>query len=181
MRIFLGIDLDDTTRARLKTLTSNLEVPPKLRVVAPENLHLTLQFLGDVEDGALPAIAAAARTVAAASAPFELTLAAAGTFGAARRARVLWLGVGAGTAELTALADALAQALEPLGFPPDERDYTPHLTLARTRRPLDLCAVVGQIASPNLSMPASELVLFRSHLSSQGARYERLEHYPLGV
>jgi 2'-5' RNA ligase len=84
-----------------------------------------------------------------------------------------------GAAALAALAADVATACRPLGFEPDARPFRPHLTIARLRRPAAVGDVLDRIELPPLRFDARELVLYRSHLSQQGARYEALARLPL--
>ncbi len=181
-RLFTAIDLDHCTRAELERALRPVreQAPAQLRWLAPESWHFTLQFLGAVQDAAVAALGDACARAASAQAPFELELSGAGTFASARAARVVWIGVSRGAEAMAALYDALTAQTGPLGFPPEARPYSPHLTVARCKRPLRLEALLGAVELVPLAIQVSELTLFRSHLSSQGARYEALSRYPLG-
>lgn len=106
-----------------------------VRWVAPGNLHLTLQFLGEVEEERITAIRQALDTAAAGHGAFRLGLRGAGAFPAPARPRVLWVGVGEGAAAASALAGSIACALAPLGFVPEARTFVPHLTVGRVGSP----------------------------------------------
>jgi 2'-5' RNA ligase len=148
------------------------------RWVHVENLHLTVRFLGDTPPDLVPDVALAVGDALAGSAAFDVVLAGAGAFPAARKARALWLGIERGAAELGALADALDPALRPLGWPPDDRPYRPHLTVAR----LDSASIgEGQAVAEELrgaaegwqtAFRAERVVLYRSHLGGGPPRYE---------
>ena len=98
------------------------------------NLHLTVRFLGETPPDLTPDAALAVRDALEGARAFDVVLAGAGSFPEARKPRALWLGIEQGAAELGALADALDPALEPLGWPRDDRPYRPHLTVARLDR-----------------------------------------------
>jgi 2'-5' RNA ligase len=134
-----------------------------------EKWHLTLQFLGTRVD--LDAAAAALATVRAA--PARVRLGGIGGFPSERRANVVWVGVIEGAAEVTALAAAVNAALSPVVGATDEREYHPHLTLARLARPADLRAAVAKASSTAIgpSWMADRLVLFESVTAPSGARY----------
>jgi 2'-5' RNA ligase len=131
--------------------------------------HLTLQFLGRVDDDA-PLVAALAG-MGATVAPFTLGLAGGGAFPSPRRASVLWLGVQQGSDELAALATALTGATAPLGFEPEDRPYRAHLTLARANRGRDVRALVDQLdaAAPSPRWTVDSVVLFESDTRADGA------------
>ena len=149
-----------------------------------DRLHVTLQFLGAVPEERVPSIRAAMEAAAAASRPLALEVIGAGGFPGPGRPRVVWLGVRDDEGRLVALAADLADRLAALGFPRTGRPLSPHFTLGRARDGRGPPGLGGAIAAaavaPGIRWPATELCLFRSHLSSAGARYEALARFPLG-
>jgi 2'-5' RNA ligase len=135
IRTFIAIDVDRTVRERLIALQELLgRAGTGVKWVEPENLHLTLLFLGEVEDKELHAVCRAVSDVAAEHPPFAMSLEKVGCFPNPRRPRILWAGVGDGLQEVVALHDALEPPLLDLGcYRREERDYTPHLTLGRVK------------------------------------------------
>jgi 2'-5' RNA ligase len=135
LRTFIAVGIDKGTRDRAVKLQEALgRAGADVKWVEPENLHLTLLFLGEVEDKTLPAVCRVVADVAAGRAPFEMSVEGAGAFPSARRPKTLWVGVGEGTQELVKLHDALEPPLLDLGcYRREERRYTPHLTLGRVR------------------------------------------------
>jgi 2'-5' RNA ligase len=95
--------------------------------------------------------------------------------------RVLWVGLHDSDKALVDLAKALDRGFEPLGFEPEKRDFTPHLTLARFKMPVRLDEPLPEIPVTDLpEFEVSALRLYRSHLSPKGARYEVVRDFPLG-
>jgi 2'-5' RNA ligase len=135
IRTFIAIDPGPQVRARLVALQQNLaRAAPAVKWVEPENLHLTLHFLGEVVATDLATICAAVARVAAAQPPFPLSVEGTGCFPHARRPRVLWAGISQGVQEVCALHDALEAPLLELGYcRREERAYTPHITLGRVK------------------------------------------------
>ena len=135
VRAFVAIELSDEARRCVGGLVAGLREAGVrgLRPVNPEGVHLTLKFLGDVSMSQVDAIAAAVEGAAADAQPFDLELRGVGGFPDLRRPRVLWVGVGGDLEALQRLYSAVEAALAPLGFPPEGRAFTPHLTLARLR------------------------------------------------
>jgi len=136
MRLFLAVFPPAGVQAAAHAVIESLRAPDDgVSWVKRENLHVTLRFLGEVdEDGARRAAESA--TEAAASAPaFAAALGSPGAFPSARRARVLWLGLDEGAERLVALARALDVALRRRGFGIAGPPFSPHLTLGRVRRP----------------------------------------------
>lgn len=187
IRAFIAFPLPDPVVAHLRTLQESLREAglDDLRFVRPENIHLTLRFLGDVDPSAVNAIAAALTEAAAETAPLSLTARGIGAFPTVRKSRVVWAGLAGDTADLIAFQGRVAAALEPRGFPGERRRFSAHLTLARARdrRPVDPERLVAAMESLNaLASPpfsAGELVLFQSDLRPGGAVYTPLRRVPL--
>lgn len=143
------------------------------------NLHLTLKFLGAVATDLLPAVERAIAAALVDREPFTLALRGAGAFPSEQRPRVIWVGAGAGAATAAALADSLEKSLEPLGFAPEPRAFTPHLTVGRVKAPVRdsaalprLVAAVRDRAWGEWVVPAVHLV--RSELFPAGSIYSIL-------
>ena len=144
-----------------------------MRWTPPENVHLTLKFLGEIPEGEIEHIGAALRKVCGDHTPFDASLSSFGAFPSARRARVIWAGAAAGSEELRALAADVEAAFEPLGFGREDRTFVPHVTLGRVRgKPvkLELPAVVPGEARFEIS----RVELMESRLAAGGAVYETL-------
>ena len=144
-----------------------------MRWTRPENVHLTLKFLGEIPEGEIEHIGAALRKVCGDHTPFDASLSSFGAFPSARRARVIWAGAAAGSEELRALAADVEAAFEPLGFGREDRTFVPHVTLGRVRgKPvkLELPAVVPGEARFEIS----RVELMESRLAAGGAVYETL-------
>jgi 2'-5' RNA ligase len=152
----------------------------ELRWVDPSRWHLTLAFLGDVDEVQLPELQVRLARAASRHDSASLRLRGAGAFARPARATVLWAGVEA-PVRLGALAASCAAAGRRLGLDVDDRAHRPHLTLARarSRSPVDvrtLVEVLGGYEGPNWT--ASDVMLMRSHLGPQ-PRYEELARWPL--
>ncbi len=135
LRTFIAVDTNKPIRDRCVLLQESLaRTSPDVKWVEPENLHVTLLFLGEVEDRDVPALCRAVSEVCSRHAGFRMSVEGVGCFPNPRRPRTLWVGVGAGNAELIALHDALEPPLLALGcYRREERQYTPHITLGRVR------------------------------------------------
>jgi 2'-5' RNA ligase len=130
-----------------------------VRWVRPENVHLTLKFLGDVSKDALGRVAEALERVRGRHEPFEAEPSGFGAFPSARRARILWAGIGEGSEPLRALAEDVEASLEPLGFGPEDRAYMAHLTLGRARgHPVVLETIETPSPVPRFTVRHMELV-----------------------
>jgi 2'-5' RNA ligase len=183
-RLFVALEPPDPVRRRLAALADELRraagrAAGEVRWVPPENVHLTLQFLGAVPEERVAGIEAALRDAAAAAGrPLSLSLHGAGGFPNARRPRVLWAGLEGDVAPLAALVAEMGARLAKLGYPPEDRPFSPHLTLGRARDGRGAPGLAGALAAAaqaeGTPWRATELVLFESHLSPKGPRYEAL-------
>ena len=178
-RLFLAIPLTEEARQAIaRLLRGALAHPLPGRPVRPENWHLTLRFLGDVDevgcDRLVREVDAAERGPA-----FALRWGGLGAFPRPQRATVLWLGAERGAEEAEHLAEAIEEAVEAAGFPPEDRPFRCHLTLSRIRPDQDVTAVLQAVPPLGLSMAVDRVVLYRSHLASGGPRYEEIETFPL--
>lgn len=181
LRLFLALDLPGAHRERAGEVAEDLRARGwDARWVPPGNHHVTLRFLGATDGATLPALRdAVAAAVRGHPAPV-LVLRGLGAFPSPRRARVLWAGVHDPSGNLPGLAGALERALEPLGWAPEARPFAAHLTLARLRVPRSVEPLPADPFRGLESVPVSEVVLYRSKLHPSGARYERVDGFPLG-
>jgi 2'-5' RNA ligase len=135
-----------------------------------------------VEASRLDAVTAALAGAAAAVPAFHLALGGLGAFPSPARPRVLWAGIGEGAGAAGALAARIEAALEPLGFPAEDRSFSAHVTLGRLRAPRADRGLADALAaaSPAGRQPVTHVSLMRSELSPRGARYTELAALPLG-
>ncbi len=182
LRTFVALDVGPEARGGLARWMAELGPRlPGFKWVEPENLHLTLRFLGETPAERLPALREAL-AAAAQVAPFELVVRGAGAFPDAAAPRVLWAGVEA-TAALAALQRRVEEAVAPLGWPPEPGRFLPHVTVARARavrrRPElapHLAAVAGRVWG---RVEVREVLFLRSTLTPRGPLYEPLGRFPL--
>jgi 2'-5' RNA ligase len=135
LRTFIAVDLGKAIRDRCVELQETLaRAGADVKWVEVDNLHVTLLFLGEVVDRDVPALCKAVADCCAEQNPFMLSVESVGCFPNSRRPRVVWAGVGAGSAELIALHDDLEPPLLDLGcYRREDRQYTPHVTLGRVQ------------------------------------------------
>lgn len=175
-RLFVGIELPQAILERLHALQRGVR---GARWVAPENLHLTLRYIGEVDGSQAEDIHDALSALA--GAPFTLALDEAGAFASSKGARIIYVSV-TPSAPLEALKARIDALLAGAGVGPEGRRFTPHITLARLKggRPREVGARVAEMA-PEIagSFEVSEVVLFQSHLGAAGAHYTREAAYPL--
>lgn len=175
MRAFIAIDLDPEIKDRLQALVRDLErTRADVRWVGAGGMHLTLKFLGDIDDSQALRVREVLAEVASRHHPFPLRLEGTGAFPGDRSPRVLWVGCAAGP-ELPALQDELERALETEGFEREARAFKPHLTLGRVKGQGRVDQAMAELAKrreePFGGMTAGKIALFESVLRPQGADY----------
>ena len=133
MRAFVAVFPPPELREEALARARRLSLRGRVRWSKPENVHLTLKFLGDVREEILDGLCTAVEEVCEHHTTFDAGLAGFGAFPSARHAQVLWAGIGIGFDGLRSLTTDLDAVLAPLGFEREKRPYTPHLTLGRAR------------------------------------------------
>ena len=176
LRLFTGLALPDDLRARLAGLQGGID---GARWVAPANMHITLRFIGEIEESLAEEIDDALSRLTAA--PPDVVLSGAGRFASRNKTRAVWIGVDK-TPNLMALQEKVDRALINSGLPPEGRKYTPHVTLARMKdaranHVQNWVAAHDAFFAPTFT--AQEIVLYESRLSRAGAAYYPLATYPL--
>ncbi len=185
MRVFVAVELDERLRQGMAEVAARLKsFGADVRWVPAESQHITLKFLGEVEEPRLEAVRQALRAVACSSSPFSVRLAGLGAFPSLRSPRVIWLGSEGD--ELAALAEAVERALERLGFAREARRFRGHLTLGRVRSAdARLDRLAEQLRQPAARVEigafrVEEFHLYRSVLKPTGAEYKKLDTFRLG-
>ncbi len=185
LRTFVAVEIDDSVRWRVAELIERLRAAVDgVSWVAPQNLHITLKFLGDVAGPRVAEVAQAVRQAVRLATPFEFESRGLGAFPRIERPNTLWIGCGEGAEALVALADRLDWALSPLGFARESRPLVPHLTLGRLRRGGKAPANLVRIFRENAGFVAGRsrvhhVVLFSSQLTPKGAIYSPLDRADL--
>jgi RNA 2',3'-cyclic 3'-phosphodiesterase len=180
VRLFIGIQIPQTIRSAFASLLKDFRaIAPQVKWVRAENLHVTLKFLGDTELAKLSALQNALSAVRSGE-PVHLEFRGLGFFPNEKRPRVFWGGTQA-SANLKSLATDIDQAVHPLGFPLEDRPFTPHLTLARFPQPgippKLLQAIQENSARSFGSLHAEEFHLIESNLKPTGAEYTTLQSF----
>jgi RNA 2',3'-cyclic 3'-phosphodiesterase len=182
MRLFIAISLPDDWKQILAQAEASIGwLGHGVRWVEPRGMHLTLRFLGEVTEEQLPAVASAITEACHGIAPFAMRIKGTGVFPHAKKPRIYWAGLEA-PAELMGLQVRIEEHMEALGFAREENPFRPHLTLARIKDPMGKQRMTDALLDYKMeSTPVmvSEVLLIRSHLSSDGARYETLQRFPL--
>lgn len=176
-RVFAALSLPDEVRLALSDRLSSLALPG--RVAPPANWHLTLRFLGNVDDPTLDRFVAALDTSDLGD-PFRLETGGLGAFPRPGNATVLWVGTGGDVESLSELSAVVGECAVDAGLESEERPFLPHLTLSRIRPPEDVSGLISSAPDIRLSWRCRELVVFQSHIGGGSTRYEPLETIALG-
>lgn len=180
MRLFVAVDVPDALKQSIESdvVDRIRDSVPGARWTRPDGRHLTLKFLGNVDDDLVDKIGGVIGSASKRHAPFRASFAEVGAFPNTRRPRVLWIGIGEGAGEMSALAADLEEGLEPLGILAEDRPFAGHLTLARFPKPR-VIEEFPSVAAPPDAFDVEATVLYRSQLHPKGARYTPLERFPL--
>jgi len=185
IRTFLAIELAPPVIKKARKLIGKLaEIDSGVRWIDDQQMHITLQFLGDVDELDLAEVCSRVAAVAAEVPAFTIEVAGLGAFPNLHRPRTLWAGVTTGQEELRQLQQAIEADLNTMRFPREKRRYKPHLTLGRVRNDRGLEEVLAELnASIDYSFGAnlvSEVIIFSSELTPSGPVYTRMGTAELG-
>jgi RNA 2',3'-cyclic 3'-phosphodiesterase len=183
MRSFVAIELPAEVKRALGALQDDLRAArADVSWVKPENFHLTLKFLGDVEEGRLGEVERMCAEAASAARRFDLKLGGVGLLPHRRQPRVVYVEVGGQVRELGELHRAVEEKLDALGFEKEARAFRPHITLGRVKSPRRVRELVALCESKRFAtgeFPVGEIALMRSELHPTGARYTPLSKWLL--
>jgi RNA 2',3'-cyclic 3'-phosphodiesterase len=187
MRTFVAVNFEQPIRAKI-TQTRNELTPlsKKIKWVEEQNLHLTLKFLGEIEEKTVVEIDEALKNTLSNTAQFDINLAGLGVFPGLSRPRVIWIGIEKGKDELAQLNLEIESRLEPLGFMTEERPFSPHLTIGRVKEPLNekesgiLSGFIERFHSEEISIKiVQQIDLMKSVLSRSGSVYSIIKSWQL--
>jgi len=188
IRSFIAIELPNELKSELTRLEARLKSDnqPGVKWVNPDSIHLTLKFLGNIAADRTGEITRAMENAVQGISPFHLEVKELGVFPNLRRVQVAWVGISGEVDKLSQLQKRIETALTPLGFAPETRAFTPHLTLARLRdqTPLDERQRFGQlIANAKFdtagTIEVDAISLMRSQLTRKGAIYSQISSVKL--
>lgn len=183
MRCFIAIDISDEIR---KSVSSIIEKPGQgqkgIRWVAPENIHITLKFLGETEEKLLPDIKSRLSSICSNSVPFTINIRGAGVFPTPKHPNVLWVGIDA-SEELKNLNMLIEESMSELGFEKETREFSPHLTIGRVKDRKGIEPVIKGLYELQETffgtVHAHEVLLMKSVLRPSGAEYSKIAIFKL--
>ena len=184
LRTFIAIKISPEFMQQCAILIDELKtLSAAVKWVRPESIHLTLKFLGHITPDQLEQVKETVKDVVKKQRRFELEASGLGAFPSLDRPRVFWVGLaGSGRQQLMVLQKQLETALAQIGFPEEKRAFKPHLTLGRVKSSRQLTRVIEKIKSttfPHIAFPVTDILIMRSELRPDGARYSVLKSFPL--
>jgi 2'-5' RNA ligase len=185
IRSFLAFELPVEIREQIRVISKELKKTAlPVRWVKADNIHLTILFLGSVDENVIGDIEKKVNVVVKGFSAFKTKLNAVGAFPHWKRPRVIWVGLNGDIERLANLRDELQEELKDLGFMPEKRPFRPHLTLGRFKGPLDrnedmkwICDKYRDINSELYQL--NELILYKSDLKPDGPVYTKMATWPL--
>ena len=184
VRTFICIDIPAEIKLRMEKLQATLRsAGGQVSWTRPNNIHLTLKFLGNVPAARVAAVCSGVRTACQGIGSFKVTVSGAGCFPSPRSPRVLWVGL-AKAPELVSLYESVEDAMSSLGFDRETRTFSPHLTIGRLRSRENaqrLGELITSIGFESETFEAREVIVMRSSLKPTGAIYTPLDVIPLGT
>jgi len=183
MRTFIAIELPEQIKHRLAELQTKLkESNTDVKWVNPENIHLTLKFLGEIDAVKSNQIIKVITEISSSFTPFQVSLANIGAFPKIEFARVIWVAIDTGNKEVKLLAQQLEERLDKLGIPKEDRPFSSHITIGRVRSGKNSDKLAKSLKESedyfrkeNIEFTATGITLFKSTLSSSGPSYEALQ------
>jgi 2'-5' RNA ligase len=185
LRTFLAVRVPTTVIDVQKMLKTTLDLKKgRMNWVRPGQIHLTLKFLGHTPRESIPAINEAVEKTLANEIAFDSVIQGTGCFPVPERPRVLWLGVTENQSRISALVNNINSALEPLGFPADDQDYQPHITIGRIKYPPKWTPDITQFLHTEYSpipFQVARIHFMSSELFPDGPVYSILKTHKLSV
>jgi len=187
MRTFIAIELPEEIKDSLKTLQDKLkESKADVKWVQPQNIHITLKFLGEIEERKLEKIIQIMEESVKDKGEFQVGLSSLGAFPKITSARIIWIGITRGDAGIKEIAKTLEKKLEKTGIPAEGRAFSSHITIGRVRSGLNRDTLAKNLnqfqdafQEKELKLLVSKITLFKSTLTPKGPVYEALKEINL--
>jgi len=183
MRTFIAVELTEELKNKIEEVQISLKkVNANVAWVKPGNVHATLKFLGEVPEDKIEKVFEGTNKALEGIKGFKLSLKDLGCFPNLRRPRVIWIGVEKGKEELALMQKKLEQEMEKAGFPKEDREFSPHLTIGRVKSPKNIEQLTELIRNTNFQteeIEIKEVVVMESQLHPAGAIYTPLKNIVL--
>lgn len=181
-RIFIAVDVEEELKRYLENLIGEIDSLniPNIRLVKPKNIHITLKFLGEVEDDRVKEIIEALTGI---DKRFQMNVSKilnVGAFPNIKKPHVLWLGIDDGKEQFSKMADFIDNSLSIYGFAKNNRPFSPHLTLGRFKKPIsNLRSYVEKLNIPDIEFGINRITIYESKLFQTGPVYTEIKHFTL--
>ena len=188
MRTFIAIEISEEIKNTLAQIEFHLKYAgADVKWMKPENVHLTLKFLGEIDEKKATEVTAVLDSISGSVKPFEVSIKDIGAFPKIEHPRVVWIGLDKGAVETTVITARIDEALSKIGFAKETRPFSPHLTIGRVRSPLNKDKLKEKMLSAAVSIDLSSVpphqtsavILFQSTLTPQGSIYTKLHESKL--
>ena len=186
MRAFIAIELPQEIKNTLSRLQAKLKAAgADVKWVEPNNIHLTLKFLGEIDEQINGKVNSCLEKIRETQKPFTISLSSPGAFPNTSSPRVVWVGIKQGDAEIKGLTIFLEKQAAEIGLPTENREFSSHITIGRVRsgkNRRELAELLSKLSQNSLEdnpFPANKITLFKSTLTSRGPVYEVLKEFPL--
>lgn len=182
MRLFFAIEIPEKIQQKILGVQQELKKSgADIKWVKPANIHLTLKFLGEVEDEKLPELVRVGEKISKDFSPFAVEICGVGVFPNINRPRVIWAGIENGSKEMENLSELLSRQLAKIGFPEEKRRFVGHLTIGRVKSPQRKGHLIESFKSLEKAdfgrFPVSSLSLIKSQLTPAGPIYTVLKKF----
>jgi 2'-5' RNA ligase len=184
MRLFVAVNIPEAVRDKVAEMQSELKKAPcDVKWVDPDKFHLTLKFIGEVEDKDILSISESVACSVSGFGKFKVKVSGSGAFPRNEKPKVIWVGISEGKTELERLASNIGSGLEKLGYKKEERPFSAHLTLGRVRSFKNIAALSEKLAALENADAGSFTVesvdLMQSLLCAEGPEYIVLRNFSL--
>ena len=187
MRTFIAIELPKEIKDSLSEVQDKLKTSgADVKWVSPNNIHLTLKFLGEIDDKKLDKIAQILEKITKDESTYPLRLSSIGAFPKINFPRVIWVGIDKGDIETKEIVNALEENIAKIGIPKEDRPFSSHITLGRVKSSLNRQGLVENLNSltnyteeEKLEFLVTKITLFKSTLTPKGPIYEALKEASL--
>ena len=184
LRCFIAIEIPETIKKSIADIIESLKKSGSdVKWVSDENIHITLQFLGETEEALIPDIKGALNKILATYSPFYIKIVDVGCFPSGRRPRVIWVGMKESPSMINLYKD-IASEMVKFGYQKEERGFSPHVTIGRVKSNRNMGELLRRLDEFTVGdfpdFEVQNVTLMKSELKPSGAKYYSLAEIPFG-
>lgn len=184
MRLFIAIKIPDFIKEEIiKAEDALRQAGSDTKWVEDKNIHITLKFLGEVKESALPEVLSTIENLAGNNPPFQYEINGIGAFPSVKHPKILWIGIGKGKENIINLCRNLDEALDKIGFEKEKKDFHPHITIGRSRSGKNMNILSDMMQKTPIGVlkdDVESVFLIKSSLTPKGPVYEDVKEFKLG-